>query len=464
VSAKTYPHAGEAEKWTVGAAMISQDAAEEIASCPEGFFWDAQISAIGRAISSVYRSGGTVDHVSIVEALKGLKTAQAVAAIPLVLEIGVEVGTDASFQTHFGICRSMYRRRLALKGLAMAAEIIRDETKPIDEAADQAEAAVFAAMDTGATPEREIVLMPQDYVRLAMADFAEAAKGNPYGITSGVPPWDELLGSLKPGAIHILGARPGVGKSMLALQAAKGCGKWALFFSMEMLAIEQVERMIASRMEGVSQEALRSPNFWKAHGDHVAKIMHELRETKIMISDNSSHTIQSIGKSCRRKKKDGQLDLVIMDYLQLVKYEMQKGSREDQAISRVSKGLKQLANELKIPFLCIASLSRENERRDDKRHILSDLKGSGEIESDAHSVTFLYKHSEYDRKMPDEFKNIIELCVKKNRGGQKGTRLLHFDGPRSTFTALSDQDRRNYYDYVNGNKTPQNQAKGFLDD
>jgi replicative DNA helicase len=465
---KGYPTASaEMERHTVGAAFISHEAAEVIATTPEGFFWDAQISAIAKAISSVYASGGTVDHVSVTEALRGLKTPQAQVASQEILSIAVEVVTDASFPSHFAVCQGMYRRRMALKGLAQAAELIRDEALPIEDAVNKAEGAVFAAMDAGGGGSgTDRVLMPREYIKIAMDEFAASAKGNPYGVATGVPAWDAILGCLKPGTLNTLGARPGVGKSMLALQAAKTCGKWTLFFSLEMLAIEQVERMISSRMEGVDQQSLRSPNFWKLKGDEVIRICKEIQDSKIMISDNSSHSIESIARACRRKKKDGILDLVILDYLQLVKYETKRGMNESQAIGQVSKSLKQLANELRIPFLNIASLSRENEKREEKRHMKSDLRGSGELESDSHSITFLYQHSEYDKKMPQEFKKVIELDVKKNRGGETGTRFMRLDGARSHFTELTYEDKRNYLDYVNGgsNRQTPSQSKGFMDD
>ena len=447
------PKALDSERFLLGAAMIDHEAAERVATAPEGFFWDARHSALHMAVSSVHRSGATVEPLSVKEALTALKIGNTGLDV-LILEIAMENATSANFAEYWRIVTEAYRRRTILKALGAATEAAYALDVPIVDIVSAIETGVFAACQEGdGEADAGRLLMPAEYVAQASREFSAATMGTMTGIATGVGPWDDLIGRLRPGTLNVLAARPGVGKSMLALQAAKACGKWVAFFSMEMLAVEQVERMIAARMPEIDSEALRNKSVWVSKGDEIKKIMHELRGSKIMISDASHQTIHTIAKHCRRKKKDGTLDLIVVDFLQLCQSETKRGENRAQIIGQISKGLKLLANELRVPLLAIASMSRNNEGRDDKRPMLSDLKESGEIESDAHTVTFLYRNSDYKKNTDKEFENVIELIVKKNRGGRKGTRLLQFDGAASTFYDLTDEDKRRYDEYIKGNNT-----------
>jgi replicative DNA helicase len=175
----------------------------------------------------------------------------------------------------------------------------------------------------------------------------------------------------------------------------------------------------------------------------------ELAALPIRICDDTTLTIPQIHAQCRRMMRDG-LGLVVIDYLQLVRAHERK-ERRDLDVGTISRGLKHLALDLRIPVISVASLSRENERREDKRPMLSDLRESGSIESDADIVFFLHREAIYRKNLQGgEFESVTELICAKNRGGKTGSDLLRFDGARTRFTDMRAEDKTKYRQATKG--------------
>jgi replicative DNA helicase len=272
---------------------------------------------------------------------------------------------------------------------------------------------------------------------------------------SKIGPVDDLLLGFRPGKLYILAARPGLGKSMLALQIATQCGQQVANYSMEMLATEQVERMVSQECD-LNSENLRSETVLLAKGKLLADVVVKLGKLPIWFCDESPITPAQILSQCRRLKKKSGLGLIVVDYLQLIKG-IGKFERRDLEVGSISKALKSISMKLEVPVLTIASLSRKPEERTDKRPLLSDLRESGDIESDADCVMFLYRESDYNNEAKKLFPNVTELIVSKNRGGKKGRSILNFDGAHSKFYPLHQIDTTGYLNFLDPKKVNHDQ-------
>jgi replicative DNA helicase len=261
------------------------------------------------------------------------------------------------------------------------------------------------------------------------------------GVPTGFTDLDRLLGGLNRSDLLILAARPGMGKTSLqnaiALTAAMRYGKRVAMFNLEMSGEQLVQRMIAAETRIDSQRLRRGqlhehelPIFMEAIG--------RLSETRIFIDDTPSITTNQLRTKCRRLYAEHGLDLVIIDYLQLMSAEHSTNNRVME-ISEISRGLKGLARELDVPVLAAAQLSRAVEQRQDKHPQLSDLRDSGSIEQDADIVMFIYRDEYYN---PDttERPNIAELTIAKHRNGPTGVIDLYWHSKLATFRNLQRQE------------------------
>lgn len=253
----------------------------------------------------------------------------------------------------------------------------------------------------------------------------------PGGISTGIMGLDTAIGGgLFDSNLIILAARPGMGKTTLALNIAANVTtrtqKAAAFFSLEMSAPELGARMVvsASGVNGVPQN--------EADTVKIGRAVMELSGGKLTVVDSSLLTVGELRAHSRKLKSQGKCDLVIVDYLQLMTGDAESRERE---IGEISRGLKLLAKELSIPVIALAQLNRNTENRTEKRPTLADLRDSGSIEQDADQVWFIYRDEVYEKATQD--KNIAEVIIGKNRHGPAGMVKLRFDGARGRFTDLS---------------------------
>ncbi len=280
----------------------------------------------------------------------------------------------------------------------------------------------------------------------------DLGQGKPNRVRMGVPAIDDIMRGLRFGSLNLLAARPGIGKSALALQSAVACGEPVALFSMEMMIEEEVERMMAHQDATLNADGISTQALVLAKRAAIQAALAKLAKYPIEICDSSKINPQFILSECRRmKRKRGKLAMIMIDYLQLVKAMGQSRSRESE-VGGVSSDLKQIGNELASPVLAVASLSRKCEERDNKRPIESDLRDSGQLESDAHGIIFLYRHSKYSpkAKKDDLIRNITEVNICKNRGGTTGHTLLDFRGAMSWFFPVSGSDQQYYQNFLKG--------------
>lgn len=258
------------------------------------------------------------------------------------------------------------------------------------------------------------------------------------GLQTGYTKLDEVTGGLQDSDLIILAARPAMGKTALAQNIghnAAADGKRVLFFSLEQPR-KQLALRLLSRATGISVSVLRSGNLSQAQWEKINDARAQIEDLPLFIDDRSGLHIREIQRTARRMARDG-LGLVIVDYLQLTRGD--QAQRKDLEIGQISAGLKSLAKDLNIPVLALSQLSREVERRDDKRPRLSDLRESGALEQDADVVAFLYNPNRYTKEVPEHSQAVeVELLIEKNRQGRTGFSKLLW---RAWLTSFSDLER-----------------------
>lgn len=312
-----------------------------------------------------------------------------------------------------------------LEHMADSEEIPLD--KLLVEVEKQITAAVRENFKAGVTPASKFFL--DEYLSLG--------KKSAPGLKTGFHFVDLVTGGLKPSELIILAARPSMGKTALALNFAVNISKKhsVLLFSLEMGKTQLAERMFAAD-SGLSSLKIQHRTFTpQQYGGMLQDSMERLTARKLFIDDGMETTLVEVKMKSRRVQREHGLDLIIIDYLQLMKDSGRYKDNRVQAVSELSRGLKALARELNIPILALSQLSREVEKRADKHPLLSDLRESGSIEQDADIVMFLYRDEYYNKET--EKQGIAELIVAKNRNGATDTVPLQFNRDTQLFSDLT---------------------------
>jgi replicative DNA helicase len=328
------------------------------------------------------------------------------------------------------------RRRL-LNAAGDIARLAHDESISVDQVVDRSEKTLFGVSQKRSTrdlqPIQEIVPRYYDHI-----EYLYAHRGEVMGVPSGFRDIDRLLGGFQKSDLLILAARPGVGKTSLmltfALQAAEK-RKVVAIFSLEMSAEQLVQRLVA-QISGIDAQRLRLGRLkeeeWPAFADAIGR----LSELPIYIDDTPSISVLQLRTKCRRLASERGLDMIYIDYLQLMSTEMRSDNRV-QEVSYISRSLKGLAREVNVPLMTASQLSRAVEQRQDKHPVLSDLRESGSLEQDADIVMFIYREELY--KEDSENPNIADIMVAKHRSGPTGTIQLYFNKRLTQFADVSAQ-------------------------
>lgn len=257
------------------------------------------------------------------------------------------------------------------------------------------------------------------------------------GISSGFIDYDKKTAGFKPGTLTILAARPGMGKTALALNflanAAIDHHVPAVFFSLEMTKEELGNRLLAARAK-ISGDAMRRGDFKDAEWNRLTQTMRTIMNSPIFVDETPAISITKLSAKCRRLKTESNIGLIVIDYLQLMTGSSYNPSRE-QEISEISRTLKGLSKELKVPVIALSQLNRGVESRPDKRPMLQDLRESGAIEQDADVITFIYRDDYYNKDSTE--KNISEVIIAKQRAGETGTIKLRWFGEFTLFENLA---------------------------
>ncbi|MEX2659996.1 MAG: replicative DNA helicase, partial [Acidimicrobiales bacterium] len=413
------PHDLEAEESLLGAMLLGATpitAAAEVRISAADFYKPAH-GHVFDAITRLYAAGEPADPVTVADELRraGLLEAIGGPAVLLTLQARTPATSNAAHYARIVEEHALLRKLIGVAG--EIAEVGYSLPDDVAGAIDQAEAMMFDVAQRrvvdSLAPIRELLEKSLNHLE-ELFERGDTITGLPTGYDD----LDEVLSGLQPSNLVVVGARPAMGKSAFALgmaaHAALQARRPVLFFSLEMSHLDLTTRLIASEAR-VDSARMRNGRLAETDWPKISHAIGRLAEAPLFIDDNPQLTIMEIRAKARRlKAKEGDLGLVVVDYLQLM---TGRGSAENRQveISEISRGLKILARELECPVVALSQLSRQLEARADKRPMLSDLRESGAIEQDADVVMFLYRDSVYNPDSPDN--GTAEVLVSKHRSG-----------------------------------------------
>ena len=412
------PHNDEAEQSALGAAMLSKDALYDVVEeVTADDFYNESHREIFKAITELYRQNIPVDMLTVCEELKKRKALEMVGGRAYVVTLTTQVPSTVNA----GEYAKIVAEKATLRQLIHAAEEIinkgYEEKEEVKEILDYAEQGIFQIAQkrqkSDYTQIQEILLKNVEII-----DEASKNQGKVVGIPTGFKDLDEKTSGLQRSDLIILAARPAMGKTAFALniaqQTAVKAGTSVLIFSLEMSKEQLGQRLLAIQAR-VEMQKLKTGTLERKDWDRLNMALDELHNSKIFIDDTPGISIMEMRNKCRRLKAEHGLDLVVIDYLQLMRFDGKADSRQ-QEISALSRNLKLLAREMDCPVIVLSQLSRAPEMRQDHRPVLSDLRESGSIEQDADIVIFLYRDDYYN---PDntEKHGICEVNLAKHRSG-----------------------------------------------
>jgi replicative DNA helicase len=431
---KLQPQARDLEEAVLGALMLEKHAPEKVASYlkAEAFYVDAHQLIYG-AVISLFTLGHPVDILTVTEQLRKDGTLESAGGAYYITSLTNKISSAANieYHAHIVIQKSIQRQLITVAG--EIGEKAFEETSDAFELLDQSEKQLFEIKNSTMTKNYEEV---SDLIAKAIKDIEQStADGEGLtGIPTGFTELDRMTSGWQKSDLIILAARPGMGKTAFVLSMARNAAvlanKSVAIFSLEMSSMQLVKRLIASEAE-LSSEKIRSGKLEEHEWQQLHTKISTIEDAKLFIDDTPALSVLELKAKARRLKSNRQLDMIIIDYLQLMRAEegnKNAGNRE-QEISYISRSLKGLAKELDIPIIALAQLSRAVEQRQDKRPVLSDLRESGSIEQDADLVTFIFRPEYYGITQDEEGNDntgLTEIIIRKHRNGSPGTVNLKF--------------------------------------
>ncbi|HEY0662597.1 MAG TPA: replicative DNA helicase [Lysobacter sp.] len=435
------PQSVEAEQAVLGGLMLAPEAFDRIADqLNEADFYRRDHQLIYRAIRELAEKSKPYDAVTLGEWFESMGLAEQVAGGAYLIELASTTPSAANITAYAEIVRDKaVLRQLIEVGTGIVNDGFQPDGRDSGEILASAEQQVFAIAEAGARGRTDFT--PVNKALSEAFDVLQTRYANGGGITglpTGYTEFDEMTAGLQPTDLLILAARPSMGKTTLALNmaeyAAMKTRKAVAVFSMEMSASQLALRLISS-VGRVNATRLRTGQLEDEDWSRVTSAIRQLREVKIFIDDTPALSPEVLRAKARRLKREHDLGLIVIDYLQLMAV---PGNQENRAteISEISRSLKGLAKELNVPVIALSQLNRSLETRADKRPVMADLRESGAIEQDADVIVFIYRDDYYNKEnSPD--KGLAEVIIGKQRNGPTGSLKLKFFGEYTRFDNLS---------------------------
>ena len=434
---KKIPYSSQAEQAVIGSMLIDPRCIAEVIKKlrPDEFYVRANRD-IFETIVAMFSYGQTVDPVTVLDQMKvrGVHDDNTPGYLAEIMRV---TPTSANAMEYAAIVRD----RALLRSIGMVADeinaMVYEGSGEADSVLEAAESKMYALREGRGTSGLKEIRYVMQNVFDAMSEAASSGSKIP-GLSTGLPDLDNMILGLNKSELILIAARPGMGKTSIALNMALSVAmtqhKKVAIFSLEMSREQLVSRLL-SRASLVPSQNLLTGQLSEQQWRDVAAAANTLSESPILIDDNPTLTVSDMNAQCRMVKD---LDLVVIDYLQLMQsagsgHSWSNESRT-QAVSDISRMLKIMAKQLNVPVICLSQLSRANEARQDKRPMLSDLRESGAIEQDADVVSGLYRDGYYNREC--ENPNLAEAIVLKNRKGQTGTVNLTWVPEYTTFYSV----------------------------
>ncbi|HBV86667.1 replicative DNA helicase [Desulfosporosinus sp.] len=436
---KVPPQNLEAEQAVLGAMMLEPEAGSSVFEMlqPDDFYRDNH-RLIFSAIHDLFEKGDPVDLVSVAEALRQQGRLEQVGGIATISEIARSVPSAANIEYY---ARLVSEKALLRQLIRATGSILERGYEPGEEARVLLEEAEKLILDLSRQRVKDGFSIIRDVLleTFEKIEYLYAHKGNLTGIPTFFTELDRMTSGWQPSDLVIIAARPSMGKTALVLNMAQNAAVRAkvpvAIFSLEMSKEQLVQRMLCGEAL-VDQQRVRTGDLLDADWPKLTRAVGPLSDAPIFIDDTVGITLAELRSKARRLKSEHNLGMIIIDYLQLLSVGKKSESRQ-QEVAQISRTLKGIARELKVPVIALSQLNRGVEQRQDKRPIMSDLLESGAIEADADVISFIYRDEYYHQE--SEKKGIAELIIAKHRNGPVGTVELGF---LKEFTKFVNLDRQ----------------------
>ncbi len=392
------------------------------------------------AFLNSYQKNGTVDQILLIEELSLISKKSKEEWVDYVGELILEKGLESNVEQYALIIKEKQQTRALEETLKESVNIVSTGTESVSELIGQVESKIF-----NVTKNREL----KDFTNVndLTDEYQEKLKrmeeeGFQEGIRTKISPLDEKIGGLKGGEFIILAARPSMGKTAVALEIGKNVSftKNVGMFSLEMPSEQLIKRMISSEAMIDQRQINKVSTMNQLSKNRVEAAIATVKKLNLWIDDSASIKVGELAWKARKLNDLHGLDLIIIDYLQLIESETKSSENRQQAISDISRQLKQLARELDIPVIALSQLSRNVEKREDKRPQMSDIRESGAIEQDADLIMFLYREDYYKQKNEGNLNNKpisdLEIIISKHRNGPTGVVKLGLDLNHGKISAI----------------------------
>ena len=434
------PHSLEGEQAVLGSMLIDPECVKDVMDkLQPGDFYLRQNREIFEAIYSMFSYARPVDGITVAEELRKNGTYDEQTTRRYLAELMEITPTSANVMEYVKIVRD----KALLRGVAIAASeitaMVQEGIGTASDTLDAAEQKIFAVRRGQSAQDMVPISRVLPDVLERLGEMTESQDHMP-GLSSGFSAVDAKITGLNKSDLLLLAARPGMGKTSfalnIALNVARSSRKTVAIFSLEMSAEQLVTRILSGEAL-VENYRLRTGNLRETDWQKIAAAASVLNQLDIRVDDNPMLSAADMNAKCRRLDN---LGLVVIDYLQLMTSAGDKGNRGEnrqQVVSDISRMMKIMAKELNVPVICLSQLSRANEKRDDKRPMLSDLRESGAIEQDADIVMFLYRDDYYNED--SEKHNIAECIIAKNRHGETGKVELRWMPEYTQFATLDQR-------------------------
>lgn len=445
---RTVPNSQEAEQAVLSAMFLSRNALDKTFEMVDetAFYYDNN-RKIFNCLKKLYDENAPIDMTTITTELRNEGILEEIGGVIYLTEVLNTESTAANIDYYLKIISDDALLRRLIEVSNEVNQMGYDTTQNVSDTLDEAERKILSIVKDKRSTEFQNIKDVVYRVQKNLQTLAET-KGDITGIPTGWTDFDKITSGLHENQLIIIGARPAMGKTAFALNLATNVAvstnKSVALFNLEMGSEQLANRMLSSlgQIEGYKFMSGKLNN-----SDYVKfnEALSQLEDTNIFIDDTPGITIGEIRSKCRRLKTSATgLDLVIIDYLQLISGGKNYGANRQQEVSDISRSLKMLAMELNIPVIALCQLSRTVESREDKRPLMSDLRESGSIEQDADIVAFLYRDDYYNKAArTDNNTSLSELIIGKHRNGTTGTINLLFKRDTSTFLNFTNEGEKN---------------------
>lgn len=439
------PQALDLEEAVLGAMLLEKDAVNEVIDIlsPDSFYKESHVK-IYRAIQDLFGASEPIDILTVTNQLRKKGELELVGGAYYISNLTNRIISSAQVEYHARIIAQKYIQREIIRLCTDALKMAFDETTDVFDLLNKVESELFSVAEGNIKKNYDRL---DDVIKLAIAQIEEASKNTDgvSGVPTGFKDLDRITSGWQKSDMIVLAARPGMGKTAFVLSMARNTAvdynQGVAVFSLEMSSVQLVNRLISSET-GISSEKLRKGNLAGHEFQQLHERIGKLSKAPLFLDDTPALSIFDLRAKCRRLKRQHNIKMVIIDYLQLMTAGAAgKGNRE-QEISAISRSIKEIAKEIEVPIIALSQLSRSVETRGgSKRPLLSDLRESGAIEQDADIVTFIYRPEYYGLTEDEEGETTLDrgdIIIAKNRHGSLDTVKLKFVKHLVKFTNWED--------------------------